>query len=633
MDKKTLALALGFGVWGVSQATVTSAQQGGQAPELAQLVEAGELPPLEERLPLDPEVVSIGDIGSYGGSLRFGVIATKGFLELHGMNGLVRWDIDQRTIVPNLAVEFDASDDNREFTFRLRDGLKWSDGHPFTSADVAFNVNDIILNSEFSEVEQMFAPGGSPLRIEVIDDLNFKISFDNPHGDFLGIIATREGQMINRSPKHYCSQFLPAYNDNIDELVKAENTGDWQTLLANMCTEDTSYRTNTARPVINPWVVTVPETGSAMQVVWERNPYFWQVDEQGNQLPYIDRLEAQVFLEAEAMLLAAIGGQLDFQKETISNTINRPVLAENRDRGGYDLYEIGAPGGNYVWIMPNLNHQDPVIHDLINQKDFRVALSIGFDRNEVIQTALLGVGEPWQTGPYDENSPYYHEEISKQYVEYDPDHANELLDGLGLTERGPNGTRLMPDGRPARFKVDIRSDFPYIIDVMSVIDEHWNRIGIDLDLNVMDSSLYKLRADAAEHDFVIHTDEASWLPGEVPSALLPIDASSRHATQWRNWLLSDGAEGIEPPQHAKDRFHIWTEKVPTASSPEERASIMHELADMAADQFESFGVSKYPSLYGVKKRGLMNVLPGMLITDVTSSPNNVFLPQAWYWGK
>jgi peptide/nickel transport system substrate-binding protein len=188
----------------------------------------------------------------------------------------------------------------------------------------------------------------------------------------------------------------------------------------------------------------------------------------------------------------------------------------------------------------------------------------------------------------------------------------------------------MSDGRPARFLVDIRSSFGYIIDMMSVVDEQWNRIGIDIDLNVIDTSLHRLRASSAEHDFTTDSGNATWMPGQLPSALLPIDGNSRHAPLWTQWYESGGSEGIEPPQHVKDRYVVW-EQISATADPEKRKQLYHQLADLAADQFEAFGINKNASTYGVLKNGLMNVPPGMASTSQFPSPGTIFLPAAWFW--
>ncbi len=628
-------MGLSVGVLTAALGGQVGAQASGEAPELAELVAAGDLPPVADRVSMSPEIIDYGEIGEYGGQIRFGMrgISDEGTLrQAIGTNGLVRWHHSLSHVIPNVIQEFTASEDAREFTFQMRPGMRWSDGAPFTTADIAFSINDLLLNPEWEDLSTRYQSGGEPLMLEVVDEYTFIIRFEHPNGGFLGQMAREEGARLNHYSMHYCSQYHPDHNENIDELIAAEGVADWRELMYRMCGDvrDEVRWINPERPVLDPWVLDTPLTGGTTSVTFVRNPYFWQVDAEGNQLPYIGDLEATVFQDAEAMLIAAIAGDFDFQYRRIDAPGNRPVLAQNAEAGGYRLYEVTAAGGNYNWIQPNLNHADPVIHALFNERDFRIALSLGIDRQEVIDTALLGIGTPWQTGPF-EDSPLHHERISTQFLDYDPDESNRLLDELGLTERDENGIRLLSDGRPAEFLLDIRNGHPHIIDMMTIVRAQWEEtLGIQINLNVVDRSVHRLRSRQGEHDMTADSGNATWLPGQLPSALLPIDSSSRHAPLWTAWYDTNGADGIEPPDHVLERYEIW-ESIYATADPEEQIRRYHQLADIAADQFEAFGITQNASTYGVVRLGLMNVLEGMKSTGQFPSPANVFMPQAWYW--
>ena len=625
-----VATAIGL----VCLGTALQAQAKGERPEFAALVASGDLPPVAERVSDEPQVVDFGDVGTYGGKWRFGLASSgdDGTMRQHvGTNGLVRWHHNREDLIPNVARGWDVSEDGTEFTFYLRKGMRWSDGAPLTTEDVAFAINDVLLNSDYGALSTRFKAGEDPMSLEVIDETTFKIVFPRANGEFLGQMAREEGAAIVFYAKHYCATFHPDYNDNLQPLIDASGASDWQTLFVQKCGDPTEGQRwlNPERPVLDPWVMENPLDGGATVVTLSANPYFWQVDAAGNQLPYIGALEGRIFQDPEAMTLAAIAGQFDFQARGIDAAANRPVLADNRDAGDYQLYEVVGVGGNYNWIQPNLNHKDQVIADLFNQKDFRIALSIGMDRQEVIDTALLGDGTPWQTGPW-EGKKLYNERLATQHLDYDPEKANALLDGLGLDQRNDEGIRLMSDGRPARFLIDIRNTYPQIIDMIQVVQAQWAEIGIAIDLNVVDRSLHKLRSANADHDFTADSGNTTLSPGQLPSALLPIDDSSRHAPLWTEWYTTGGASGVEPPEHVKKRYEIW-EAINSNVDPDRRVTLYQQLSDIAAEQFEAFGVTKNPSTYGVVKNGLMNVLPGMVSTSQWPSPANAFMPQAWYW--
>ena len=182
----------------------------------------------------------------------------------------------------------------------------------------------------------------------------------------------------------------------------------------------------------------------------ERNPYFWQVDTAGNQLPYVDKLQWGVSQDAQAILLEAIAGNIDMQARRISNPANKPVLAENAEKAGYKLYERISANSNIMAIHLNQTHKDPVMRELIRNKNVRIALSIGMDRDELIDIVWQGQGEPWQIGP-SESHILYNEQLGTQHTEYDPDKANELLDAAGYADKNNDGIRLLPNGKPIIF--------------------------------------------------------------------------------------------------------------------------------------------------------------------------------------
>jgi peptide/nickel transport system substrate-binding protein len=268
--------------------------------------------------------------------------------------------------------------------------MKWSDGEPFTADDVLFNIDDLVLNADYGPPPPAYVVDGKPIAAEKIDDDTVRLSFAGPYGDFLAVLASPLGQHPVLHPKHYCSQFHPAYNQDIEQAVKDNNATDWQNLFAAKCgdIEIPARWGNPDKPTLDPWVVTEPYVGGAVRVVMERNPYFWQVDPEGNQLPYSDRLVAPIAQDVESLVLDAIAGKIDFQIRHLDAPANRPVLAENREAGGYEFVEARSVGGTNMIINLNLTDKNPELRELFNKKDFRVALSLGMDRQAIIDTAL-----------------------------------------------------------------------------------------------------------------------------------------------------------------------------------------------------------------------------------------------------
>jgi peptide/nickel transport system substrate-binding protein len=283
------------GMLGTQPATATDYHQ---APMLDDLVKAGKLPPVAERLPEHPRVETpVEKVGQYGGTWRSGMVGGSDrnwMFRITGYEPLVAWDRDWTgAIIPNLAENFSNNPDATEFTFTLRKGLKWSDGKPFTSDDIGFFVNDIARSKElFPSPPDWLTVDDKVGEFTKVDDRTFKIKFASPYGLFLQRLASNYGVQIDMMAKHYCSQFMPQYNTtNLDQLVKQSGVKSWADLFIKKCAVDTEANErwqNPDRPVMEPWVVKDPYLGGVTVVTFERNPYYFKVDTAGNQRRYAD---------------------------------------------------------------------------------------------------------------------------------------------------------------------------------------------------------------------------------------------------------------------------------------------------------------------------------------------------------
>src|SRR5690606_13161328 len=183
---------------------------------------------------------------------------------------------------------------------------------------------------------------------------------------------------------------------------------------------------NAELPTINPWMVVEPLGPEATQVRLVRNPYFYAVDTEGNQLPYIDEVVYNVGQEVETLVLQALNGEIDMQDRHIATNANRAVFFDNQEAGGYHFYETIPSSSNVMVISLNLTHLDPMKREIYQNLDFRIGLSHAIDRQEIIDVIYVGQGEPYQAAPRPQ-SPLYNERLARQYTEYDPDLANEYL--------------------------------------------------------------------------------------------------------------------------------------------------------------------------------------------------------------
>ena len=183
----------------------------------------------------------------------------------------------------------------------------------------------------------------------------------------------------------------------------------------------------------------------------ERNPYYWKIDTAGNQLPYVDHINRPNLGDREAILLDVIAGQTDYMNPyTLGYLTNYPVLKQNEESGGYRVLPQFGWSDVLGVVTFNMSTEDDVLRELFRNKEFRVALSIGYDRDRINEVVFNGLYKPSQVAPPDASVYNGADPGFKLHTEHDVDRANEILDGLGLTWNEDQSQRLLPDGRPFR---------------------------------------------------------------------------------------------------------------------------------------------------------------------------------------
>jgi peptide/nickel transport system substrate-binding protein len=479
--------------------TVTTlAQDYQESPFLADQVVSNDLPPVAERLPANPAVITpFNETGQYGGTLRVGFVGTSpgwgGLLYIAGWDQLTQWKPDFSGVVPNIAESWEVSDDATEYTFHLREGMKWSDGVDFTADDIMFCIDDILRNPDLSPngigADWLPQLDADQFVAEKVDDYTVKFIFAHPNGTFLLNLATWAGRDIAFFPKHYLMQFHAAYNPDVDELVaQEEGVTDWIGLFNKKANRDdpTNFLNYPERPTLFPWIVTSP-LGSGTQLNLVRNPYYWKVDTEGHQLPYIDEVVGISYQDSEARTLAMVSGDLDYLVDPGDE--NRAVYFDAMDSGApIRISENLWDGANTEAIQFNQTYDDSVLAEIFANKDFRIGMSHAINRQEIIDIVHAGQGTPAQVGPLP-GSPLYNEQLTTQYTEYDVDMANEFLDKV-LPDRNANGMRLRPDGEPLTIIFTISNDLSFgttWVQTAELLIGYWEAVGVDVQLNSIPS--------------------------------------------------------------------------------------------------------------------------------------------------
>ncbi len=617
----------GFGLAGAVALAALLAASGSalaqqQAPMLDELVASGALPPVEERLPANPLVVDpVENVGTYGGTWRSalrGGLDNAWIARTVAYDGLVRYDREWKEIIPNLAESWEVSEDSRTYTFKLREGLKWNNGTPFTSADIAFAV-ELFSEPSYGAGTFMKNPN-NPVTVDVIDDTTFSFVFENPNGLIMDDLASVNGFTVVSLNKEYCSQFYPAYNPDAEANAKAAGFETWELHMQDRC----SWATETIRwanpdlPMMNAWMIEEPLTGDATRTTFVRNPYYWKVDTAGNQLPYIDRLTMRVSDSLEEITLMALNGEIDFQDRHIATVANQPLFFDGQDGGDYRLGANVPASMNTLTLQFNMNHVDEKRRELFSNKDFRIGVSHLIDREEIIDVVFTGQGEPFQAAPRPE-SPYYDEEMAKQYTEYDPDAAAEAFERAGLVRNGEFYT--FADGSSLNITIELVAAFrTEWVDMMELMQLQLSAGGLDVDLNNMDRTLYYDKRPAGDYDAQIWQGDGGLDVVQEPRYYMASGAESVWAFRWQAWYNGSTPEiAEEPAEWAKTQMELYNQ-LRAEGDPDKRTELMKQILVIAKENFPVIGVSLPGNGYYIAKNNLRNVAEPMLHAYLFPTP-------------
>lgn len=614
-----------------------------EAPMLAERVAAGDLPPVEERLPAEPLVLQPAfEIGQYGGTWHSGFTGPgdRQNAERITADHMLFWDAEVKNVVPNIAKDWEISDDGRTIRIFLREGMKWSDGAPFTADDIMFWYEDVYQNPDLTPAPAAWLSiGGEQGTLEKIDDYTVQFNFVEPYFGFLEIIASLTGggqfhggvtTMGWWRPKHYLTQFHPSYTaqEELDAMSAAEGYESWVELFRFK--QDPQL--NIDAPVTSIWKPVTPISSQVFRL--ERNPYYFAVDTAGNQLPYIDTLELSLAEDLQVLNLRAVAGEYDFQVRHIG-LANVPVLLENAEAGNYSVRFWRWQHGCDLCINFNQNYDaDPEIEKWLTNRDFRIAMSVSIDRNQLNEAFWLGLGEPGSAAP-GSSSPYYLGPESRTLnAEFDPDRANEILDGLGLTDRDGEGFRLRSDGQGRltfRLTTVAAAFVPYS-QIMEAIIAGWaQRIGIDVELEELERSLEQTRVANNEVQLGVWENTGSDNPILNCGHTVACYQYTRWAPLYGTWYATNGAQGLEPEGEIRRQQELLDQglRVPA----DQRIDIGKEIVQIYVDNVWAIGtVGVSPAVIGVAvvSNNLGNVPEFVPGNTHGQTPGNA-RPSTWYF--
>lgn len=562
-----------------------------ETPYFAEQVSAGSLPPVQERLPSNPSVETFDaewlKPGRHGGQLDILMAKANDVRQMvvYGYSRLVGYD-RKLNLHPDILESYTV-EEGRIFTLKLREGHRWSDGAPFTTADFRYWWEDMATSTDLSPggpPVQMLVDGKPPV-IEYLDDYTVRYTWESANPLFLPALAGARPMHIF-APAHYLKQFHVRYQDEekLAAMVADTSRRNWASLHNRM---DNLYKNdNPDLPTLDPWVNST--AAPSERFVFKRNPYYHRVDNEGRQLPYID--EVIMSLSASQLIPAKAGsGESDLQARYLAFA-DISFMKQNEEQYGFNTLLWRTGKGAHLALYPNLNHEDEAWRKLFRDVRFRRALSLAVNREEINQVIFFGFALPAGNTVLPD-SPLYKAERDLRWTQFDLAHANKLLDDIGL-KRGADGFRTLPDGRKLEIIVETAGESTEQTDVLELISRTWEKIGIRLFSKPMQREVMRNRVFSGQTQMAIWFGlENGLATAEMsPAELAPTSQQQLQWPRWGQYYETKRQAGVpidmEKPQRLFSLFEEWRVAKETA----ERRQIWEEMLGIWTNQVYTIGV-------------------------------------------
>ncbi len=531
-----------------------------EAPILADMVKAGTIPPVDQRLPTDPFIVGPGVLqstknlpdwkaGKYGGTLHTAHASANWSPDVFVMmdEALMKApDLSVAGIQGNVVSDFKVENNNQDFTFTIRKGLKWSTGDAVTTEDVRFTWEDIYGNDKLypNGVPNQFkvgkAPDGAPATLKIVDDFTFKISFSAPYGGFLRAMGIEgwNGYTLIINPSKFLKQYHVKYTTlekMAADLTANKLTNEWWNLfnLKRCQNWDMTNPRCAEYPGLYPWIPVKADQGI---LKFKRNPYFYMVDTEGKQLPYIDEIISVQAADVEMVNVKVVSGDVDYLRESTA-LIKVPMYKEAETKANINtiLLDMHVDSSG---LSLNQTYSDTNWQKASQDIRFRQAVSKAMNRKEMIDTLYYGYASlPAVT-------------VGEANMNYDKAGAEKLLDDMGL-KKGADGFRTYADGKPLTILIEHQAPAADIGPAAELAAQYLNAVGIKTTVKKLESNAYG--AKSAANELQAHVDWShdqgwnnDWTEGDA----------SRAGTMWNLWFTTRGKQGIEPPAWIKKAYEL-----------------------------------------------------------------------------
>jgi peptide/nickel transport system substrate-binding protein len=502
---------------------------------------------------------------------------------------------DAKPGAPNLFKGYDVNEDFTVWTFYLREGIRWSDGYPLTAEDyylywrydranpdinAGINVDDITIE-ENAIIFYNEDGRRRTVKREVIDDYTIRYTSDKPYPTLLNSFSHASGWWdYYIQPMHFLKQFHPDFIGEEAAVAKAEKAGfdTWYQLYEYFTNrqgqQTTAQVLGNFPPTLNSYVL-VSKTQTTM--VFERNPYYWKVDTEGYQLPYIDRIVVEHVPDRQIIVGKIISGEVDFEG-FMTETPDIPLYRKYEQIGDYRT-EIWNFAANATGLQLNTNYNDEVVRDLFCNRDFRVALQLSVDRKRINDEIMFGLARPVNMSVLP-GTMWYKLEYEEAYAEFDPEQAKQILDSIGVVDVNGDGWREDPQGRAIAFDIEyIVSEAPRA-QILEIVEQNFRDIGINATSQQREATFGFQRASTNDMAiWVWHGDARTEMlfPAYINSHIFPTSPG----IGWWQWFTSEGRVGSEPPEDVKELF-TWFNNLQYSTTREEMIYWGQKMLDNAA---------------------------------------------------
>ena len=585
----------------------------------APMLDSMSLPAVEERIPTAEDVMveNVASVGQYGGSIKM-VLTKAGWNTGKPIEqGLFRFNSNGE-VEPNVAKSYEVNDDATVYTIHLREGMKWSDGVDFTSEDCVFFYDHMCVPETFGkslwDCFKVTTEDGSEgiATFTKVDDYTFTVSFPAPKPNFINELCINAKWCY--APKHYHETILPEFIGEEAAQAKAEEMGFAD--VAAMGKETGYYFWNVPGiPTLNPYVLSTEAgkndtNGDYFEYV--RNPYYWKVDQNGQQLPYVDKIEYTKISDVSQVLIKTLAGEL-----TIADAgwADIETLTENADSVGYRIVHWPNSSWADAASQLELNQTAPneAYRALFQTREFRQALSIAVDRDEYAKL----ISDGWQAGRQAcpaEGALGYSEEWATKWTQYDPDGAKALLEGLGMV-MGSDGYYDLADGTDFVLNILSYSDSG-ADDTYQVLSKYWNEIGIKSTYKTMDKDTLNNNIVSNDYDAVL----SPVAPAETvslglrPDTLVPVRNYAEWYGEVGTWYASGGAEGIAPTGDLLELCNLY-DQLKAEADADKRAAIIDKMYQLHEDNIWVIGYMESASTLFTVSNKLQNFPETEMFSD------------------